>query len=161
RFRTDFGIDVEFPGEDNEQTLHRLHFLQSEFFFDTYSAESTLVKYDYSVDRSAPFLRITSFFGQPRRFDLNLDAAGYFEVLHLEWLRRGGETQTFLTLGDAEVTFDLWHSKDLVSYVRVRGGAAAEQDILQKFLSLKPVAAVEGDFTLDQDGFHHLAFQVQ
>lgn len=161
RFRTEFGIEVEFPGEDAEPTLHRLHLLQSEFFFDTYSAESTLVRYDYSVDRSAPFLRLTTFFGQPRRFDLNLDAAGYFEALHLEWLRRGGETSTFLTLGDAEVTFDLWHSKDLVSYVRLRGGAAAEQDVLRKFLTLKPVAAVEGDFTLDQDGFHHLSFQVQ
>ncbi|MFL5320310.1 MAG: hypothetical protein ACJ790_11690, partial [Myxococcaceae bacterium] len=104
RFRSEFGIEVEFPGDDAEPTLHRLHFLQSEFFFDTYSAESSLVRYDYSVDRQAPFLRITSFFGQPHRFDLNLDAAGYFEALHLEWIRRGGDTATFLTLGDAEVT---------------------------------------------------------
>lgn len=163
RYRTDFGIRVEFPGDEGEPTLHRLHILESELFFDTFSADVTLVRYDYSVDRQAPFLRFTTFFGTPRRFDLNLDAAGYFKALQLEWIRRNGETNTFLTLGDAEVTFDLWHSRDLVSYVRVRGGAAVEQDALptRRFLTLKPLAAFEGDLTLDQDGFHHLTFMVQ
>lgn len=161
RFRTDFGIRVEFPGDDGEPTLHRLHILESELFFDTYSADVTLVRYDYSVDRQAPFLRFTTFFGTPRRFDLNLDAAGYFKALQLEWVRRNNETNSFLTLGDAEVTFDLWHSRDLVSYVRIRGGAAVEQDALRRFLTLKPVAAFEGDLTLDPDGFHHVTFQVQ
>lgn len=161
RYRTDFGVEVEFPGDDGEPTLHRLHILESELFFDTYSADVTLVRYDYSVDRQAPFLRFTTFFGTPRRADLKLDAAGYFKALQLEWIRRNNETNSFLTLGDAEVTFDLWHSKDLVSYVRLRAGAAVEQDALRRFLTGKPVAAFEGDLTLDPDGFHHVTFQVQ
>lgn len=161
RYRTEFGVRVEFPGDDGEPTLHRLHILESELFFDTYSADVTLIRYDYSADRQAPFLRVTSFFGTPRRLDLNLDASGYFKALQLEWIRRNNETNSFLTLGDAEVVFDLWHSKDLVSYVRIRAGAAVEQDALRRFLSAKPVAAFEGDLTLDSDGFHHLTFMAQ
>ncbi|MBI3185563.1 MAG: hypothetical protein HYZ28_25775 [Myxococcales bacterium] len=159
RVRADFGIEVEFPSS-TEPSVGRLHMLEAELLLGANSAiEGTLARYDWSVAREVPLLWITTFVGKPTRHDLTLDIAGWFEALRLESINRGGlRWQSFLTLGAANLTVDLWHSKDLVSYVRLRGGPALELDTRAGITAIKPVAAVEGDLTLDRDGFHHLRF---
>ena len=160
RMRADFGVEIELPGED-ATTLNRIHLLESEMFLgESSSIDATLVRYDWSIARQAPLFWVTTFIGKPARHDFSLDAGGWFEALHFESVRRDGlDANNFLTLGSAHMTLDLWHSKDLVSYLRVRAGPSAELDTGHNFTAFKPQAAVEGDFTFDADGFHHAHFQ--
>lgn len=159
RGRADIGLEVESPSED-AHTLYRWHALDGELYFGSGvpSYDLTAVRLDWSTSRAQPLLFLTTFFGEPARHDLNLDVGAWFEAMHLEWLRRTGETESFLTLGAANLTADIWHSKDMVSYVRLRGGPAAELDTQRHGVGLKPEAALEGDLTLDADGFHHVRF---
>lgn len=163
RLRADFGIEVEFPGSgpDADRILHRMHILEGQLLLGPREGvEGVVLRYDYSVRRAAP-LRVTTFIGRPQRFDIHLDLGGWLDGLRLETLRRGDESAAFLTYVSAQLTLDLWHSTDLVSYVRLRAGAGLEQDLVHNLFTLKPEAAFEGDLTLDADGFHHLRFAAQ
>ncbi len=156
RTRADFGVAIEFPGEEGN-VLNRIHLLESEIFLGASTEiDTTLIRYDWSVSRQAPLFWITTFFGSAVRHDFSFDAGGWFEALHLESVKRGDqEANNFLTLGSAQLTLDLWHSRDLVSYLRVRAGPAAEVDTARGFTSLKGQAALDGNLTFDADGFHH------
>lgn len=160
RIRADFGIEVEFPSDDGH-ILNRLHLLEGQLNMGdggaTVSGEATLIRYDWSAGRQTPVLWLTTFIGAPHRFDLTLDLGGWLEALRLETIKRANlTTQSYLTLGSANLTLDVWHSRDLVSYVRLRAGPSVEIDLLNGFTTVKPMAAFDADLTLDPDGFHHL-----
>ncbi|NMO20851.1 hypothetical protein HPC49_27885 [Pyxidicoccus fallax] len=160
RMRADFGIAVEIPGEGRR--LHRLRFIETELYLgDLAGFDSTLMRYDFSVERKEPLFRVTTFFGKPRRYDIDINLGLWMEVLHAEELERGATEAGFLTWGAVHATLDLWHSKDLVSYVRVRAGPSVERDYKNGFTTLVPGAVLEGDLTLDRDGFHHLRLGVE
>ncbi|GHG63399.1 hypothetical protein [Comamonas sp. JC664] len=160
RMRADFGIAVEVPSRGGK-TLHRLRFLETELHLGVHSLDLALARYDFSIQREDPLLRVTSFLGKPRRHDLYLNMGLWMEALHLEQLKRDGQVARFLSLGAFHAAFDLWHSRDLVSYVRVRAGAGIESDLVHRFNALAPSAALEGDLTLDRDGFHHFRMSAE
>lgn len=159
RMRADFGIAVDVPS--GEKKLHRLRFLESELYLGVPSFDMTVMRYDFSVERDEPLFRITTFFGEPRRHDIDLDLGLWTEFLHVEELERGRSKAGFLTWSTVHATMDLWHSSDLVSYVRVRAGPSIERDYKNGFTTVVPGAALEGDLTLDRDGFHHLRLSVE
>ncbi len=160
RGRVDFGIVTEIPR--GEKLMHRLTLLDTELVLgEQASLDSTLLRYDTNVRRDKPPIRVSTFLGKPRRFDAHFDMGFWLEVLRLELLHRGGTESAFLTLGGTHLTLDLWHSRDLSSYVRVRAGPSLEYDRTHRFLTLVPGAAFEGDLTLDADGFHHLTFAAE
>lgn len=158
RIRVDFGIQTEFPGGDEDTRLHRLTFLETELYLGEPSLDVTVLRYDFNVERKVPLFRITTFFGKPRRFDVGLNLGTWFEVLHQETIEREGSELNLLTWAAAHGTLDVWHSADLVSYIRFRTGAAIERDRTNGQNTLVPAAVFEGDLTLDTDGFHHLLF---
>ncbi|MFL5347001.1 MAG: hypothetical protein ACJ8AT_19630 [Hyalangium sp.] len=158
RIRVDFGIQTEFSDDDEDRKLHRLTFMDTELFLGASSLDFTLLRYDFSVERKVPLFRITTFFGKPRRFDVGLNLGTWMEALHQETIQREGTELSLLTWGTLHGTLDLWHSPDLVSFVRLRAGAAIERDRTHAMNTLVPAAALEGDLTLDSDGFHHLIF---
>lgn len=161
RMRMDFGIRTESPADDG-RVLNRFTFLDTELFLGPHqSLDATLLRYDFSTDRDRPLLRVSTFLGKPRRFDIGADMGAWFEVLRLEQLHRDGTEASFLTIAATHATLDLWHSRDLVSFIRVRAGPSLERDRTNGFSTLVPGAALEGDFTLDPHGFHHLRFGVE
>jgi hypothetical protein len=159
RMRADFGIAVEVP--DEGKRLHRLRFLETELYLGQPGLDTTLLRYDFSVERREPLFRVTTFFGKPRRHDIHINLGLWMEVLRAEELERDTTEAGFLTWGAVHATLDLWHSRDLVSYVRVRAGPSVERDYKNGFTTLVPGAALEGDLTLDRDGFHHLRLGVE
>ncbi|WP_244237274.1 hypothetical protein [Corallococcus llansteffanensis] len=157
RVRVDFGVDLEWPGEPGQ--LHRVTLLDTELYLgDASSFDATLLRYDFRSEREEPLFRVTTFYGKPRRFDVFANLGFWMEALHAEQVRRGDVKADFLALGSTYATLDLWHSRDLVSYVRVRAGPTLERDRTNGFATLVPGAALEGDLTLDRDGFHHVLF---
>lgn len=159
RMRADFGIALEVPGEGKR--LHRFRFLETELYLGQPSFETTALRYDFSVERDEPLFRVTTFFGEPRRHDIEINLGLWMEVLHAEELEREDTEAGFLTWGAVHATLDLWHSRDMASYVRVRAGPSVERDYKNGFTTLVPGAALEGDLTLDRDGFHHLRLGVE
>ncbi|MFP2963923.1 hypothetical protein ACLEPN_40960 [Myxococcus sp. 1LA] len=155
RMRMDFGLAVEVPS-DKGRRLHRHRLLETELHLGEPSLDLTLMRYDFSVERDDPLFRVATFFGKPQRHDLYLNMGFWMETLRVERLERRGHVGRFLTWGTFHATVDLWHSKDLTSYVRVRGGPSFERDYGNGFNTLVPGAALEADLTLDRDGFHHL-----
>lgn len=150
--RPEVGVEISFPGD--ERTVHRLHFLEGWVQLGTPDVrlEATVARYDASLRRASPLLWITTFLGKPQRYDLDLNFTFAFDVLRFEYLANHG----FMTIASADVVLDLWHARDLESYVRARLGPALEYDLTVKGAYFRPEAAVELDLTLDRDGFHHL-----
>jgi hypothetical protein len=159
RARVDFGITADFV--EGKKALRRLALLETELYLGQQSLDATLMRYDSSAEQDEPILRLTTFLGRPRRHDLTLDVGVWMEVARLEVLRREDEETSFLTLAATHLTLDLWHSRDLSSYVRVRAGPSLENDRAAHSFSLVPGAAFEGDLTLDADGFHHFTFAAE
>ncbi|MDC0709610.1 hypothetical protein POL68_14155 [Stigmatella sp. ncwal1] len=161
RFRVDFGIQTEFPTGQEEQRLHRLAFLESELYPGEENLDITLIRYDFNVERKVPLFRITTFFGKPRRFDVGLNLGFWSEAIHQEIIEREDSELSLLTWLALHGTLDLWHSEDLVSFVRLRAGAGLERDRTNALNTVVPTVALEGDLTLDVNGFHHLIFGVE
>lgn len=161
RIRVDFGIQTEIPGGEEDHRLHRFTFLETELYLGEPSLDVTLMRYDFNVERRVPLFRVTTFFGKPRRWDLGLNLGAWVEVLHQESIERSDAELSLLTWGAMHGTLDLWHSRDLVSYVRLRVGPGIERDRTHGITTLVPTAAMEGDITLDTDGFHHLLFSIE
>ncbi|WPB79745.1 hypothetical protein KYC5002_11390 [Archangium violaceum] len=157
RGRLDFGIIAEVP--DGERMMRRFTVLDTELILGEQSSfDATLFRYDTNVRQDKPPIRVTTFIGKPRRGDFNFDMGAWLEVLRLEMLRRGGVDHIFYTLISGHLTLDLWHSRDLASYVRLRGGPSLEYDRTNSTFALIPGAAAEGNITLDSNGFHHVTF---
>ena len=95
---------------------------------------------------------ITTFLGGPRRFDVPLALSWGLELGHLESI--GG--RTFIAPAELDASVDLWTSKDLESFVRLRFGPGVEYEIATKDWAFRPGAALEADLTLDPKGHHHL-----
>jgi hypothetical protein len=157
RGRLDFGIITEFP--EGTRMMRRLTLLETELVIGEQSSlDATVLRYDTNVRQDKPPIRVTTFLGKPRRWDFTFDMGAWLEVMRLELLRRGGIDNIFYTFVAGHLTLDLWHSRDLASYVRVRAGPSVEYDRTHGFFTLVPGAVVEGNLTLDPNGFHHFTF---
>ncbi|MFO0596493.1 MAG: hypothetical protein U0228_14345 [Myxococcaceae bacterium] len=159
RARVELGGEATVLSEDG-RLMHRFHWLEATGWLggDLLNArfEASVLRYDTTSRSQRAPLWVTTFIGQPHRFDVPLRIgwaaeAGRFEAL-------GG--RTFVTFAEADATVELWSSDDLDSYLRLRLGPALEYDIEGKGAYLRPAVALEGDFTLDRDGFHHVTASV-
>ena len=95
---------------------------------------------------------ITTFLGGARRFDVPLALSWGLELGHLEAI--GG--RTFFAPAELDASVDLWTSKDLESFLRLRFGPGVEYEVASKDWAFRPGAALEADVTLDRQGHHHL-----
>lgn len=157
RGRVDMGIDIDFFNTNGDE-VHHLHLLEGSAWVGAQTrVDVALARYGWTAQHYAAPIWITTFVGKPRRIDLDVNLTAYIETLRLEvWNQQG-----YLTIGSAQASLDLWHSKDLDSFLRLRAGPGLEFDLATKNAALKTEAALDGDFTLDRDGFHHILAQVQ
>lgn len=138
---------------------HRLRLLEGEIRLAPFSMEGFALRYDVSEKRRDPLLRVTTFVGKPRRGDLSFNGGAFLELAHLETLSvPNAGTATINRWVTLDATIDLWQSRDLYSFVRLRGGGSFERSSLpdKDKSSLAPNAALEADLTLDHDGFHRV-----
>lgn len=156
----DFGLLSVDLNTDRDRTRHRLRLVEGEVMLEPFSADVVLVHYDLSRRFIDPLLRVTTFFGEPRRHDLFLNIGlwtegGAFEIHHTEIAN-----SSLWKFGAAQITFDLWQSSHIDSFARLRTGVGFER----LYTSAAPgdrsaitgSSAVELDWVLDRDGFHNL-----
>lgn len=165
----DFGLLEwqHYDPTDRNPTRHRLRLVEGELRFAPFWATGYLIRYDVSVRRRDPLLRLTTFFGEPRRFDIRSRLGLFFEGMGLEVRDTPAGNATSVRYLTADVTFDLWQSSDLYSFIRLRGGGLVESLRIPREAGqpaprndvrsmLTPNAALDIDLTLDRNGFHHV-----
>ena len=142
--------------------LARMRFLEGWASVDGDFAELLLFGVDASRVYPTPLLRITTFFGTPRRYDPPLYFGLWAEALRFERLQtEAGKGFDRTMMANGAVTVDLYRSKDLSDFLRLRGGAGYEQAMGGDWGSFVPHAAVEGELTLGGRGQHHLRASAQ
>jgi hypothetical protein len=142
--------------------LARMRFLEGWASADGNHGELLVFGIDASRAYPTPLLRITTFFGQPRRFDPPLYFGLWAEGIRMEALEtETGKTFDRTMFASGAVTVDLWRSRDLSDFFRLRAGAGYEEALGGKWSSVVPHAAVEGEITLGDRGHHHLRASAQ
>jgi hypothetical protein len=137
--------------------IARFRALETAVAFDGKYAELTAFGVDVSRAYPSPLLHLTTFVGAPRRFDVNLDVGGWLEAVHLETVRTASHRWfDRLSLGSAALTLDLWRSRDLGSFLRLRGGGGYETADQLGGGAWVPLAAADLESVLDRGGFHNL-----
>ena len=160
RTAADFGLLVfEHYGGARHPNRHRFRLVEGEIFVDPFSAEVVLAHYDLSRRYVEPLLRITTFMATPRRYDLRLNVGLWTEVGHLEIHRAAGADANLWRFATAQATLDLWQSRQLDSFARIRMGLGVERLSTDEFNSRTAItagSAFELDWILDRRGFHNL-----
>jgi hypothetical protein len=142
--------------------LARMRFLEGWASADGKNGELLVFGVDASRAYPTPLLRITTFFGKPQRFDPPLYFGLWAEGIRMEALATGnGKTFDRTMMASGAITVDLWRSRDLSDFFRLRTGAGYEEALGGKWSSVVPHAAAEGEITLGDRGHHHLRASAQ
>jgi hypothetical protein len=171
RMRLDFGL---FEWEDTYDTIkgkagfrHRVRLVEGDVQLAPFRADATVVHYDFSRRSNIPLVRITTFWGTPRRYDVGAHLGAWAELGHLQVDEVApGTTESLWRLATLHATWDVWRSSyDMSSFVRVRGGAGIERAVVEEGRAdrdaVTPAGAVDVDLTLDDKGFHHVTAVAQ
>jgi hypothetical protein len=165
RMGMDFGVlELEVYASGRSATRHRVAVLRGEVQLAPFAADVVALHYDVSHRREKPLLRLVTFFGTPRRHDVNANLGAWVELGHLTLRENAaGQHEGLLRVATAHLTWDLWRSSDMYSYVRVRGGLGYERtfvdrDWVNERDALTPGAAVDASISFDHRGYNHLSF---
>jgi hypothetical protein len=164
RSAADFGLLVfEHYGGARHPNRHRFRLVEGEIFVDPFSAEVVLAHYDLSRRYVEPLLRVTTFMATPRRYDLRLNIGLWTEVGHLEVHHTSASDSNLWRFATAHATLDLWQSRQLDSFARIRMGIGVERlfsDERSSRTAITAGSAFELDWVLDRRGFHNLTAEV-
>jgi hypothetical protein len=152
-------------GGERNGWRHRLRLGEGTVALAPFAADATVLRYDVSRKRAEPLFRITTFFGRPRRYDVDAHLGGWFEFAHLQ----AGEVapdreETLWRYATAHLTWDVWRTREMDSFVRLRGGPgleSAREDGRPDRDALTWALAADGDFTIGASGFNRLVFLAQ
>jgi hypothetical protein len=156
----EFGTRVDWMNDDGD-ILYRMHLLEGRIDPVRGLVDATAVEWDYSRKFAAPAIRITTFFGEPRRGDLNVNVGAWVVAGRVESFARSTPSSTYITILDADPTLDLWRSEDLESYFRIRAGVGLGYDVLTHRYAFAPNAGLDFESILDRDGFHRIYANAQ
>jgi hypothetical protein len=152
-----FGVRWDVPFRlARAPALARVRAFETFASFDAHGTDFTLAGVDASRAYPSPLVRLTTFVGRPRRFDPPLYVGGWLEAVRVESLHTDAGWLDRTEIGAAALTLDLWRSRDLASFVRLRGGAGYEVADQLDGAAWVPHAALDADLSLDRGGFHHL-----
>jgi hypothetical protein len=156
----ELGTRIDWLNEDGD-TIYRLHLLEGRINPERGLVDVEALQWDFSRKYAAPAIRITTFVGEPRRFDLNMNVGLWLMAGRVESFTRASPSATYLTLAAADPTLDLWRSDDLESYLRLRLGVGLGFDVLTRRYAFQPNAGLDFEDILDRDGFHRIFANAQ
>jgi hypothetical protein len=149
-----------------EQKRHEVRFLEGSLRMSDLEARGMLMSYDMTVRRDVPLMWITTFIGEPTRYDGMLDLGWgmrllsfvvgprrYIDVRDVEW-------------GELHINAPLWKSHDLYNQVRLELGGNLgttwdDRLALDPSSYIGATAALRARFTLGQSGLHFLTIDAE
>ena len=167
--RTGFEVGLfEFEGNTGDArtgTRHRLRIGEGRIDLAPFGADLTMLRYDISRKRAEPLVRLTTFFGTPRRYDIDAHIGSWFEVGHLQVSEVAPDrTEVLWRIATGHITWDMWRSAAMDSFVRLRSGVGVErahEDGREDRAAVTWAGALEGDLTLGERGFDRIGFLAQ
>ena len=140
---------------------HTISAIEGRITLDDLEADGQLFRYDLSHASKEPLLRLTTFFGEPTRHDINMDIGMGLRVLGVHHRPHRVEERMDMEYGELHAAWDMWQSSDLYNHVRLQVGAAGEgwydpQGDLPNRYALVPNAEISFRFGLDHNGFHYV-----
>ncbi|MEO1272875.1 MAG: hypothetical protein AAFX99_32710, partial [Myxococcota bacterium] len=126
RAQFETGLHLSFLNEDEfEPRRHDLRLLEGSVRLSDLESRAQLLAYDFNIDRREPLLYITTFFGEPERYDLTSNSGWGFRLIRVISSPRNQEEVIDVEFAEMHLAWNLWQSSDLFSRVRFEIGAAA------------------------------------
>lgn len=166
RAYVDMGLEASWLRHE-ARTRHTIRALNAHATFDDLEAEGTFFSWEMVHASTTPLLRITTFFGTPRRYDTKMDMGFGARLLSVHHRPHRDDDLTDLEIGEGHVAWYPWHSDDLYDSVRItlggNGGATYRGggELRDGQFWVGPRAGLELFGNLDRDGFHYLHGRVQ
>ncbi|MCW5806738.1 MAG: hypothetical protein KIT31_30520 [Deltaproteobacteria bacterium] len=165
RSALDFGLlQFQWYLGGDAPTRHRFKLVEGQVRVEPFSSQVTIAHYDMSNRFLDPLLRITTFFGKPQRHDLHLNLGLWTEAGTLEMRDTPVGPAQLWKHATAQVTFDLWQSARLESFLRLRTGLGLEgarDDVNGYRSAITGASALELDCVLDNAGFHNVKLSIE
>jgi len=160
RAYVELGLDASWLHQDT-RIRHTIRAVQGHVTFDDLRVDGTLFSYEMVHASTTPMLRITTFFGQPKRYDTKMDMGFGTRIVRVQHRPHGADEVADVQMGEAHAAWYPWHSSDLFDYLRITLGAAGgglvpTSNKASEFYYLGPEAGIDSYFNLDREGFHYL-----
>ena len=160
RMRLELGLVASWF-ESNDRTRHTIEALQGDISMPSVRGRVLALSYEMNRSAVAPFLRLPTFFGQPKRHDLNMDIGFGFRLLDATYGPHRIDSLFDFEYAHIYGTWALCYSSDMASHVVLRAGGNIGQlndreDRDRAFHFLGPVASLDGRLLVDRAGFHQL-----
>lgn len=138
---------------------HTIRAVEGDVILDDLQMRGQLFAYELNHASTAPLLRVTTFFGTPRRHDAHMDVGFGLRTLGVQMRPHRDPDLVDLEFGELHANWALWQSQDLLNHVQLSTGVGVGQmtDMLganRQYRYVLPDAALEARFVIDRGGFH-------
>jgi hypothetical protein len=127
--------------------------------------DGQLFAYDMAHSSTEPFVRVTTFFGTPRRHDGYLDVGWGFRAVGVKSRPHRAVDIVDFEWGEGHANWAIWQSRDLLNHVQlsagVGGGQLLDYDRRVDYRYVLPDAGLEARFVVDRGGFHTITGDVR
>ncbi len=96
---------------------HRHRFLQGRLMLEPLQIDARLYEYDYSRRTPGAPIWISTFIGEPRRFDIPIELGFGYSVGRLHYRRIDGGDLALIDVAEVRANWELYQSEDLEDYV--------------------------------------------
>jgi hypothetical protein len=140
---------------------HTIRAVEGDVVLDDLQMRGQLFSYELNHASTQPLLRLTTFFGTPRRYDAHMDVGFGLRTLGVQMRTHRDRDLSDLEYGELHANWALWQSADLLNHVQLSAGVGGGQinDTLgqnRQYKYVLPDAALEFRFVVDRAGFHTL-----
>ena len=138
---------------------HTIRAVEGDIVLDDVQVRGQLFAYDLNHSSTEPLLRVTTFFGTPKRYDGHMDLGFGLRTLGVQMRPHRTRDLIDVEWGEVHGSFALWQSDDLLNHVQTSVGVGAGQILdtereRREFRYVLPDATLDARFVLDRAGFH-------
>lgn len=166
RGRAEIGFEASVLSPHG-RSRHDFRVLEGSASFGDLQLEGLVFGYDYQQIHRRPAGWLTTFFGPPRVYPLNLPLGFGFRIVEIADRPPGSRATLDIELGELHASWNPWQSSDMYSHLRVEAGAdlgkywrdraAAAQGFGTGRWYVGFTSAVRARLSLGDGGLHALA----
>ncbi len=164
-FTFNFGYNT-FLFNDVNTNRYRFKALDGEISLNPFNFDISLFEFDFANNQEKPLFWLTTFLGEPRRYDTNLKLGFKTKIGRVQYHPLGSENYVNIEAVNALLAVNFYQSKDMINFFRLKMGPGfgvlfsddSPNDMQYNFLAK---AGLEGKFILDSWGRHMLSLDVE